>query len=84
MKDGEWLLSIQMAGMMVGGILTGIIGDKKGRVAVLFGSILLYSTANIANAFVEDTTSYAIIRFLAGVGLAVDIVTGKQIGRAHV
>lgn len=76
LKDGEWLLSIQMAGMMVGGILTGIIGDKKGRVAVLFGSILLYSTANIANAFVEDTTTYAIIRFLAGVGLAGELGAG--------
>ncbi len=76
LKEGEWLLSIQMAGMMVGGILTGIIGDKKGRVAVLFGSILLYSTANIANAFVEDTTTYALIRFLAGVGLAGELGAG--------
>ncbi|MFN5325578.1 MAG: MFS transporter, partial [Bacteroidota bacterium] len=50
--EGEKLLSIQMAGMMVGGILTGIIGDKRGRVAVLFGSILLYSVANMANAYV--------------------------------
>ncbi|MBK7389866.1 MAG: MFS transporter [Bacteroidetes bacterium] len=65
--EGEKLLAVQMLGMMIGGILTGIIGDRKGRVAVLFGSILLYSAANIANAFVGDTTSYAIIRFLAGV-----------------
>ncbi|MFM7080130.1 MAG: MFS transporter [Bacteroidota bacterium] len=73
---GEMLLSIQMAGMMVGGILTGIIGDKRGRVAVLFGSILLYSAANIANAYVSDTTSYAVIRFLAGVGLAGELGAG--------
>ncbi|MEY3343595.1 MAG: hypothetical protein RL090_1279 [Bacteroidota bacterium] len=74
--QGELLLSIQMAGMMVGGILTGIIGDKRGRVAVLFGSILLYSAANIANAYVTDTTSYAVIRFLAGVGLAGELGAG--------
>lgn len=77
--QGELLLAIQMAGMMVGGILTGIIGDKKGRKTVLFGSILLYSISNIANAFVDDTTSYAIIRFLAGVGLAGELGAGITI-----
>ena len=74
--EGERLLAIQMAGMMTGGIVTGIIGDKKGRVAVLFGSILLYSLANIANAYVHDTTTYAIVRFLAGVGLAGELGAG--------
>jgi MFS transporter, putative metabolite:H+ symporter len=78
-NQGEFLLAIQMAGMMVGGILTGIIGDKKGRKTVLFGSILLYSLSNIANAFVENTTSYAIIRFLAGVGLAGELGAGITI-----
>lgn len=73
---GEHLLAIQMAGMMIGGILTGILGDKAGRVRVLFGSILLYSLANIFNAFVYDTTSYAIIRFLAGAGLAGELGAG--------
>ncbi len=77
--QGEFLLAIQMAGMMVGGILTGIIGDKKGRKTVLFGSILLYSISNIANAFVDDTMSYAIIRFLAGVGLAGELGAGITI-----
>ncbi|MBK7964126.1 MAG: MFS transporter [Bacteroidetes bacterium] len=77
--QGEFLLAIQMAGMMVGGILTGIIGDKKGRKTVLFGSILLYSLSNIANAFVDDTTCYAIIRFLAGVGLAGELGAGITI-----
>ncbi len=75
-SKGEMLMSIQMAGMMVGGVLTGIIGDKRGRVAVLFGSILLYSLANIANAYVTDSTSYAVIRFLAGVGLAGELGAG--------
>lgn len=73
---GERLLSIQMAGMMVGGIITGIYADKKGRVAVLYGSILLYSLANFANAFVHDVPTYAIIRFLAGVGLAGELGAG--------
>lgn len=75
-SEGERLLAIQMLGMMVGGILTGIIGDRKGRVAVLFGSILLYSSANIANSFVYDVQTYAIIRFLAGVGLAGELGAG--------
>jgi len=73
---GERLLSIQMAGMMLGGIITGIYADKKGRVTVLYGSILLYSLANFANAFVHDVPTYAIIRFLAGVGLAGELGAG--------
>src|ERR1700761_2344591 len=73
---GERLLSIQMAGMMLGGIITGIYADKKGRVRVLFGSILLYSLANFANAFVRDVNTYAVIRFLAGVGLAGELGAG--------
>ena len=67
---GVLLLNMQMAGMLIGGIFWGIIGDKKGRLSVLFGSILLYSLANFANAFVQSTTMYAILRFIAGVGLA--------------
>lgn len=60
----------QMAGMLVGGILWGILGDKKGRKAILFGSILLYSLANLANAFVTTLPAYEAVRFLAGLGLA--------------
>src|ERR1035438_9716754 len=67
---GVLLLNMQMAGMLIGGVFWGIIGDKKGRLSVLFGSILLYSLANFANAFVASTTMYAILRFIAGVGLA--------------
>ncbi len=73
---GEKLLSVQMAGMMLGGIITGIYADKKGRVTVLYGSILLYSLANFANAFVHDVSTYAVIRFLAGVGLAGELGAG--------
>lgn len=70
------LFSWQMAGMLVGGLLWGIWGDMRGRLKVLFGSILLYSLANIANAYVWDTTSYAIVRFVAGVGLAGELGAG--------
>lgn len=60
----------QMAGMLLGGLLWGILGDTKGRKSILFGSILLYSLANIANAFVTSIPAYQFIRFIAGVGLA--------------
>jgi MFS transporter, putative metabolite:H+ symporter len=74
--EGERLLALQMLGMMVGGVLTGIIGDRRGRVTVLFGSIMLYSLANLANAVVHDVEAYAVIRFLAGVGLAGELGAG--------
>lgn len=75
-NNGLWLLNIQMIGMLVGGVIWGIIGDKKGRLSVLFGSILLYSVANIFNAFVVDITQYGILRFVAGVGLAGELGAG--------
>lgn len=67
---GVRLFNCQMVGMLAGGLLWGILGDKKGRVAVLYGSILLYSLANLANAFVTSVETYMILRLLAGVGLA--------------
>lgn len=73
---GEYVLNMQMGGLLLGGIIWGIIGDKFGRIKVLFGSILLYSFANIANAFVHDINSYAIIRFIAGIGLAGELGAG--------
>ena len=69
-KTGVFLLNMQMAGMLIGGIVWGIYGDKKGRLSVLFGSIFLYSVANIANAFVTSVEAYAALRLLAGIGLA--------------
>jgi MFS family permease len=75
-RAGEYLLSMQMLGMMIGGVLSGVIADKKGRVAVLFGSIVLYSVANILNAFITDVDAYAWVRFLAGVGLAGELGAG--------
>lgn len=74
--EGKFLFNMQMLGMLIGGLLWGILGDKKGRLKVLFGSILLYSTANILNAFVNDIQSYAIIRVIAGIGLAGELGAG--------
>lgn len=71
MKDiGEHIISWQMLGLTIGGILWGILGDKKGRKSVLFGSILLYSLATIANGFVQTVDQYTWLRFIAGLGLA--------------
>ena len=76
LSQGEFIISIQMIGLLVGGILWGVIGDKKGRLSVLFGSILLYSIANILNGMVVNTTQYAVLRFIAGVGLAGELGAG--------
>jgi MFS family permease len=65
-----------MAGMLLGGIAWGMLGDKKGRLSVLFGSILLYSLANIANGFVQSIEQYAVLRFVAGIGLAGELGAG--------
>lgn len=67
---GENIISWQMAGLLTGGIIWGIMGDRRGRRSVLFGSILLYSVANIANGMITTTTQYAVVRFIAGIGLA--------------
>ena len=67
---GENIISWQMLGLTVGGIIWGIIGDKKGRKNVLFGSICLYSLATIANGFVTNIDQYTFLRFIAGLGLA--------------
>ncbi len=75
-RMGEYLLSAQMLGMMVGGLVSGVIADKRGRVSVLFGSIVVYSLANILNGFVDDVNSYAVIRFFAGLGLAGELGAG--------
>lgn len=70
LDQGLELLSIQMVGLLLGGLAWGVIGDKRGRLSVLFGSILLYSLANLANAFVHSVEAYRWLRFIAGVGLA--------------
>jgi len=73
---GISLLNWQMAGMLLGGILWGVLGDKKGRVRVLYFSIALYSVANILNGFATSAADYAVYRFLAGVGLAGELGAG--------
>lgn len=75
-KSGEFIISIQMTGLLIGGIVWGIMGDKKGRLSVLFGSIVLYSVANIVNGFVHTTNQYALTRFIAGIGLAGELGAG--------
>ncbi|MEN5085366.1 MFS transporter [Sphingobacterium faecium] len=74
--EGEFVLNMQMGGLLIGGVIWGIIGDKFGRLKVLFGSILLYSLANIYNGFVQDVMTYGIIRFVAGIGLAGELGAG--------
>ena len=82
LAQGLTLFNIQMAGMLIGGILWGVWGDKKGRKSVLFGSILMYSTANTLNGLVNDTeflsaiSQYGILRFIAGIGLAGELGAG--------
>ncbi|MEO8764704.1 MAG: MFS transporter [Ginsengibacter sp.] len=76
LEDGLLLLNLQMAGLLIGGIFWGILGDKKGRLSVLFGSILIYSLANIGNGFVTSVGAYAVLRFIAGFGLAGELGAG--------
>lgn len=74
--DGEAILSWQMWGLLLGGIIWGVMGDKRGRLSVLFGSIILYSLANIANGLVQNVDQYKWIRFVAGLGLAGELGAG--------
>lgn len=76
LDTGLVLLNAQMIGMLLGGLLWGMLGDKKGRLSVLFGSIAMYSVANIANGFVHSIPAYAVLRFIAGVGLAGELGAG--------
>jgi len=76
LTQGEFIISVQMVGLLLGGILWGVMGDKKGRLSVLFGSIILYSLANIANGMVTTVNQYALLRFIAGVGLAGELGAG--------
>jgi len=79
---GTNILNWQMGGLLLGGILWGVLGDKRGRLSVLFGSIITYSLANIACGFVahvtfmEPTSYYAAMRFVAGIGLAGELGAG--------
>ncbi|SDP91961.1 Major Facilitator Superfamily protein [Mucilaginibacter sp. OK268] len=74
--QGVYVINMQMFGLLLGGIIWGVIGDKFGRIKVLFGSILLYSIANFANGLVHDINTYAIVRLIAGIGLAGELGAG--------
>src|SRR5688572_29920354 len=74
--DSTKVINWQMWGLLLGGILWGVVGDKKGRLSVLFGSIILYSIANFATAYVKSVDGYAAWRFIAGLGLAGELGAG--------
>jgi MFS transporter, putative metabolite:H+ symporter len=74
--EGLFIINVQMIGLLIGGILWGVLADKKGRLKVLFASIILYSLANIANGFVQTVGQYALVRFIAGIGLAGELGAG--------
>ena len=75
-NTGAFLINCQQAGFLIGGVLWGIMGDKRGRASVMFGSIFLYSVGNILNAYVTNVPQYAALRFITGIGLAGEIGAG--------
>lgn len=76
MSVGAHIQNMQMGGMLLGGLIWGVLGDKRGRVSVLFGSILLYSLASLGNAFIQDPETYGWLRFITGIGLAGELGAG--------
>lgn len=76
LADSTKIINWQMCGLLIGGIIWGVLGDKKGRLSVLFGSIILYSTANFITGFVQTVDQYAWCRFAAGLGLAGELGAG--------
>ena len=76
LSQGESIIMWQMFGLLIGGIIWGVMGDKKGRLSVLFGSIILYSLANIANGVIQTADQFKLVRFIAGIGLAGELGAG--------
>ena len=76
LSDSTRVINWQMVGLLIGGIIWGVLGDKKGRLSVLFGSIILYSLANFATGFVQTVDQYATCRFIGGLGLAGELGAG--------
>lgn len=76
LADSTRVINWQMVGLLLGGIIWGVLGDKKGRLSVLFGSIILYSAANFLTGFIHTVNQYALCRFLAGLGLAGELGAG--------
>jgi len=79
LDEGLFLVNCQMTGLLVGGMAWGILGDKRGRLSVLFGSIITYSLANLANGTVDSLETYAICRVIAGIGLAGELGAGMTL-----
>lgn len=75
-ESGLLIINVQMLGLMLGGILWGVLGDRLGRTRVLFMSILIYSLGNLANGLVQNELQYAVVRFFAGIGLAGELGAG--------
>lgn len=73
---GHLVINWQLTGMLLGGVAWGVLADRRGRITVLFGSIIMYSLANLANAFVADLYTYSALRFIAGFGLAGELGAG--------
>ncbi len=76
LHDSILVMNWQMIGLLIGGIIWGVLGDKKGRLSILFGSILLYSVANFLTAYIQTVDQYIICRFIAGIGLAGELGAG--------
>jgi len=76
LSESTRIINWQMVGLLIGGLVWGVLGDKRGRLSVLFGSILLYSVANFLTGYVTDTGQYAAARFVAGLGLAGELGAG--------
>jgi MFS transporter, putative metabolite:H+ symporter len=76
LADSTKVINWQMFGLLLGGIIWGILGDKRGRLSVLFGSIILYSAANFVTGFIQTVDQYAWCRFVAGLGLAGELGAG--------
>jgi len=76
LADSTRVINWQMVGLLIGGIIWGVLGDKKGRLSVLFGSIILYSVANFITGFIHTVDQYAMCRFVAGLGLAGELGAG--------
>ncbi len=76
LADSTKVINWQMVGLLLGGIIWGVLGDKRGRLSVLFGSIILYSVANFVTGFIQTVDQYAACRFVAGLGLAGELGAG--------
>lgn len=76
METGLYMVNLQFAGLLVGGVIFGVLGDKIGRKQSLLGSILLYSIATLASGMTHNIDVFAALRFIAGIGIAGEVGVG--------